>query len=95
MGNNVTQTKRLLISFIVISIFSIPAAIALDRGAVSAVLSIIVPLSLVSYLLIVRLNEAAKADLHGIIAFSKWFYIGTFIATILLMIALGAVFSGG
>lgn len=78
-----------------LSLFSLIGAGWLNVGIVSALLSVVLPFSVISYLLIKGMSGEEKAKLAGLIRVTQWFYITLLVVGGLLMLIIGMVFSGG
>ena len=89
------RLKTWLFTLMGIAFFSLPAAYLLDVGIASALISVVLPFGVISYLLIRGLSPKERSEVAGLIKLTQWFYISLLVTGALLMVLIGVIFSGG
>lgn len=89
------RLKTWLITLMGIAFFSLPTAYLLDVGIASALISVVLPFGVISYLLIRGLSPEERSEVAGLIKLTQWFYISLLATGALLMVLIGVIFSGG
>lgn len=89
------RIKTWLIALMGIALLSLPTAYFLDIGITSALLSVVLPFGVISYLLIRGMTDEDQYEMAGLIRLTQWFYIGLLVTGALLMVLMGIIFSGG
>ncbi len=89
------RLKTWLFSLMGIALLSLLAAYLLDVGIASALISVVLPLGVISYLLVRGLSLEERSEVAGLIKLTQWFYISLLVTVTLLMVLIGLIFSGG
>ncbi len=89
------RATQIHISLMGLAALSLPGAYVLDIGIASALLSVVVPAAVITYLIYKNETDAQKDTLHQLHVIQRIFYLALLITGALLMLVIGLIFSGG